>query len=261
MDNEAEMIEEKMKETREGLTQKLEQLEQQVVETVQNTTSAVSDTVESVKEVVEGTVESVQNAVEETTEAVKKTFDLRLQVENHPWLMLGGSVAVGFVAGRLLEGLMPPARATVRDALPPPSSGGVQTDGGRAYWYSDETAPRREATPPAKSASSENGWFDALTRQFAPQIDQLKSVAIGTVVGLVRDMVKQSLPQELGGRLSEMLDDVTKKAGGEPFRGPVVPEEGGSETSPRQGYSRSQPQPSGSSSGRGQTGAPPFNRI
>jgi ElaB/YqjD/DUF883 family membrane-anchored ribosome-binding protein len=255
MDNEAEMIEQQMKETREDLTKKLEKLEQQVVETVQSTTNAVTDTVESVKEAVEGTVESVQNVVEETTDAVKKTFDLRLQVDNHPWLMLGGSVAVGFVAGRLLEGLLP-APAARWNALPPPSSGGVRTEAAPSYRYAEEARPRKEAAEP-----SGGNWFGALTEQFAPQIDKLKGLAIGTVLGLVRDMVKQSLPAELGGKLSEMIDDVTEKVGGEPFKGPVSPELSGQEASQRSGDDRNQPQTSGSTSGRGQSGVPPFNRL
>jgi len=261
MDNEGEMIEQQMKETREDLTKKLEQLEQQVVETVQSTTNAVTDTVENVKDVIEETVGSVQNAVEDTTEAVKKTFDLRLQVENHPWLMLGGSVAVGFVAGRLLEGLLPPPRTYRSEALPPPSYGGVQGEGnGPSYRYAEQPAP--PPREPASKESSGEGWLGALTKQFAPEIDKLKGLALGTVLGVVRDMARQALPGELGGKVSEMLDDVTEKVGGEPFKGPVVPEQSEEESSPRQGYSRSQqPAASGSGSGRGQSGVPPFNRL
>jgi ElaB/YqjD/DUF883 family membrane-anchored ribosome-binding protein len=260
MDNEAEMIEHKMREKRDDLTKKLEQLEQQVVETVQSTTSAVTDTVENVKDVVSETVETVKGTVEETVDTVKKTFDLRAQVENHPWLMLGGSVAVGFVAGRLLEGLMPPSRATWSDALPPPSSGGVQTNGGaRSYRYAEEP-PARTASASA-SESSVGNWFGALTEQFAPEIGKLKGMAVGTLLGLVRDMVKQSLPQELGGRLSEMIDDVTQKVGGEPFKGPVAPELTSPEEEPARQTDVRRAQATTSPSGRGQSGVPPFTRM
>ena len=34
--------------------------------------------------------------------AVKRTFDLRYQTQQHPWLMVGGSVMAGFTAGKLL---------------------------------------------------------------------------------------------------------------------------------------------------------------
>jgi ElaB/YqjD/DUF883 family membrane-anchored ribosome-binding protein len=259
MDNEAEMIEHQMKEKREDLTKKLEQLENQVVETVQSTTSAVTDTVENVKEAFEETVESVKGTVEDTVDSVKKTFDLRLQVEKRPWLMLGGSVAVGFVAGRLLEGLMPPSRASRSDALPPPSSGEVQTNGGARSYRFAEAPPRREPAPASESAVG--NWFGALTEQFAPEIGKLKGMAIGTLLGLVRDMVKQSLPQELGGRLSEMIDDVTQKVGGEPFKGPVAPELTSPEEAPARQTDVRRAQATGSPSGRGQSGVPPCNRM
>jgi ElaB/YqjD/DUF883 family membrane-anchored ribosome-binding protein len=259
MDHKAEMIERQMQDKREDLTKKLEQLEQQVVETVQSTTNAVTDTVDNVKGVVEETVETVKGSVEETVETVKKTFDLRYQVENHPWLMLGGSVAVGFVAGRLLEGLVPPARATLSDALPPPSLGGVETVAGPSYRFAAEARPRKGYGPPTESSGS--NWLGELTRQFAPEIDRLKGLAVGTALGLVRDMVRNALPEELGGKLSGMLDDVTQKLGGEPFKGPVAPESTGQESVPWQGVSRKETQSSGSSSGRGQSGVPPFNRL
>jgi len=255
MDNKAEMIKKQMEVKREDLTNKLEQLENHVVETVQSTTSAVTGTVENVKEVVEETVETVKGSVAETVETVKKTFDLRYQVESHPWLMLGGSVAVGFVAGRLVEGMLPPARAaTRREALLPPATGAVQTNGGeRAAWYQEADAPRKSYAPAPAPASQGGNWLGALAEQFAPEIGKLKGVALGALFGLARDMVKQSLPGELGGRLSEMLDSVTQKVGGEPFKGPVVPEQTVVEAA--------RPQPSNATTGRGQSGVPPFNRL
>jgi ElaB/YqjD/DUF883 family membrane-anchored ribosome-binding protein len=263
MDNEAEVIKQQMEEKRTDLTEKLEKLEQQVVDTVQSTTNAVTDTVESVKEVVQETVDTVKGSVEETVESVKQTFDLRRQVENHPWLMLGGSVAAGFVAGRLLEGLMPAPRESYYDeALPPPSSGNVPINGGgRSYRYGEEAAARREFAPPSTSEPPQKSWLTVLTQQFAPEIDKLKGMAIGAALGVVRDMVKNALPEELGGKVSEMIDDVTQKMGGEPFKSPVVSESSGQESSQRQPDGRDQPQASGSASGRSQSGVPPFNRM
>jgi ElaB/YqjD/DUF883 family membrane-anchored ribosome-binding protein len=257
MDHEAEMIKQQMEEKREDLTKKLEQLENQVVETVQSTTSAVTGTVENVKEVVQETVQTVKGSVEETVDSVKKTFDLSYQVGRHPWLMLGGSVAVGFVAGRLVEGVLPPAQAGTyySEALPPPSTGGVRTDGGeRATWYREEAAPRRSYAGPVKEAVSQaGGLLNSLAEQFAPELDKLKGLALGALFGLARDMVKRSVPGEMGGRISEMLDGVTQKLGGEPFKGPVVPGPAEQEGPQRQ--------PGAATAGRGQSGVPPFNRL
>jgi ElaB/YqjD/DUF883 family membrane-anchored ribosome-binding protein len=100
--DEPEVIREQMAETRTALTDKLETLEQQVMDTVTETTSAVTDTVESVKEAVEETVTAVKDTVQDSVQAVKNTFDLPRQMNRHPWLFLGASVAVGYLGGRLL---------------------------------------------------------------------------------------------------------------------------------------------------------------
>ena len=47
MDNETEVIREKMEDARTDLTDKLEQLEKQVMDTVQDATAAVADSVRS----------------------------------------------------------------------------------------------------------------------------------------------------------------------------------------------------------------------
>jgi ElaB/YqjD/DUF883 family membrane-anchored ribosome-binding protein len=105
MDNEPEdVIKHQMLETRQSLAEKLETLEQQVVGTVQSATTAVTDTVETVKEAVQQTVETAKASVRETVDAVKETFDVTEQVRKHPWIMVGGSVALGYVAGRFLHG-------------------------------------------------------------------------------------------------------------------------------------------------------------
>src|SRR5581483_4976543 len=96
-----EVIKHQMLETLASLAEKLETLEQQVVGTVHNATSAVTDTVETVKDAVQQTVQMAKDSVTNTVEAVKDTFDLSRQVDDHPWLMFGGSVAAGFVTGHL----------------------------------------------------------------------------------------------------------------------------------------------------------------
>lgn len=68
-------------------------------DTVGNITEAVGDTMEHIKEATGEAVESVQSAVSDTIQAVKGTFDLPYQVRQHPWLMVGASIVLGFVVG------------------------------------------------------------------------------------------------------------------------------------------------------------------
>ena len=104
MADDTEVIRKQMEETRSHLAEKLEELENQVSETVQATTEAVSETVGTVKE----TVENVTATVQETFETVAETFNLKVQTERHPWLVVGASIA----GGCLLAQLIPSQAAT-----------------------------------------------------------------------------------------------------------------------------------------------------
>jgi ElaB/YqjD/DUF883 family membrane-anchored ribosome-binding protein len=107
MENETEVIKHQMEETRTALTEKLEAVEELVASTVKETTQAVSDTVSTVTNTVENTVSTVAESVENVTESVKSAFDFQGYVDQHPWLVLGGGVAVGYLLGRLLPSAAP----------------------------------------------------------------------------------------------------------------------------------------------------------
>ena len=99
MNETTEMIREQMHETRASLFGKLESLEHHVSQTVQSTGAAVNATVGAVQETVETVTEAVQDAVRSASNAV----DVPRQIDRHPWLALGGSVALGFLAAELLH--------------------------------------------------------------------------------------------------------------------------------------------------------------
>jgi len=241
MDNETEVILEQMEGTRSSLAAKVEKLENQVVgtiqeatttvaETVQQVKEAVTDTVEAVKGTVEGTVETVKDTVQGTVESVKETFDLRRQVENHPWLMFGGSFAVGFLTSRFLGGSMRPdvlagvwhsAAALGRASASPQEPQSWQGGTGQAY---DEFAGERGTQPVSRPepAPQKPGWLDSLAEALGPELGKLKGLAIGTALGVVRDMVTQSAPPEVGTQLAEMVNGVTTRLGGEVIHGPVL---------------------------------------
>lgn len=80
----------------------------------------------------------------------------------------------------------------------------------------------RPNPPPVAPVSTEPGLLSQLSDQFGPELSQLKKLAIGTTLGLVRDMITQSAPPELGQQLGEMMDSVTTKIGGQTIRGPIL---------------------------------------
>jgi ElaB/YqjD/DUF883 family membrane-anchored ribosome-binding protein len=223
MDDEPEVIRRQMEETRSSLSDKIERLEQQVVGTVQNTTQAVNDTVESVKEAVHGTVTTVKDTVSDTVGAVKDALDVRGYVREYPWASFGAAVATGFVGGLLFDG---GRRANHRIAElhsrgePAFSYGRDGSNGSRRF--PEEYEPTARAAAFTAPAPAEPSLVHQLTERFGPEIDKLKGLAIGAVGALVRDLVARPTGGQVGDQLSRVIDDVTRKLGGEPIRGPLL---------------------------------------
>ncbi|MBY0525121.1 MAG: hypothetical protein K2R98_17075 [Gemmataceae bacterium] len=201
MADDPEVIRQQMEETRSSLSEKLETLEQQVVETVQGATSAVAETVETVKEAVNETVTTVTGSVQDTVHSVKDTFDVPLQVERHPWTMLGLAVATGYVGGYLLERKPHDHYRSMQES-----------QASRAPVY---MAPQ-PSTPPAPEKLPQPSFLSKLADQFGPELTKLKGMAIGMGLSAVRDMVTNSAPPEMKEKLNEVLDGIISKLGGEP---------------------------------------------
>jgi ElaB/YqjD/DUF883 family membrane-anchored ribosome-binding protein len=195
MDNEAEVIRHQMEETRTNLTEKLEALEEKVVRTVEGTTETVAETVNSVKEAVQGTVEAVSTTVDKTVETVKETFDVRRQMENHPWLIFGGSVAVGFLGGKLLGSSR---RPSARSSSVP-------------SWA-------RSAQEPAPSSSGP-GWLQSVGAELKPALNKLKGLAIGGIAGMLSQSLIPAVPEPMRAQVGEVLENITTALGGTPIQG------------------------------------------
>jgi ElaB/YqjD/DUF883 family membrane-anchored ribosome-binding protein len=215
-------IRERIEETRSDLTEKLETLEPEVKDTVRGATNAVVDTVQTVRNTVEGTVEAVKQKVEGTVNSVTQTLDLRRQVERHPWSMVGGSIALGYLAGSMLP----------RPRLTPTAMGGEYLSS-TGYPEPKIASPEvercrdegrflgegRDGAPIERRESS--SWTTNLAQQFAPEIAQVKQLAIAAVLGLLAEQVKKSLPDNLSAQVGTILDSVTSKLAGDPVPGPA----------------------------------------
>lgn len=181
-----------MAETRSALTEKLETLEQRV-----------KGTVEAAQHSVEETFENVKETVQETVQTVKRTFDIKHQVEQHPWAMLGTSVGAGFILGRLQ-----PA-STHRQAAPPMMHGnGVSSLSSLTSPVSHEASRRRKA-------AHRPGIKHKLLDHFGEEINMLEKAAVSGIMGLLRDWLKQSMPS-ISPQVEKVLDSATAKMGAEP---------------------------------------------
>ncbi len=205
MENENDAVMKEMEETRSSLTEKLEALESKVAEKIAPVAEAVERVTEAAAEIVEGvkdTVFEVTGKVEDTVNTVSSAFNLREQVDKHPWLTLALAGTAGCMIGNLTgrAGQSPQVSAPIS----PPSrlKHGKGTGNGRA-------------------GKSEDARDD---KPFTEEFRRLESLAIAALMGVVRDLAKQVLPESIASRVSEELDDFTSRLGVEPIRGPVLGE-------------------------------------
>jgi ElaB/YqjD/DUF883 family membrane-anchored ribosome-binding protein len=103
-------LQHQIEDTRTHLMQNVEALEHEVVDLVQGAATAVSGTIDSIQETVGDTVGTVQDAMRDTMTSVRGTvtslqhaLDISEHVRRHPWLLLGGAVALGYLCGRFLN--------------------------------------------------------------------------------------------------------------------------------------------------------------
>jgi ElaB/YqjD/DUF883 family membrane-anchored ribosome-binding protein len=205
MDNE-DVIREQMEGTRTALTDKLETLETQVAGSVHEATTNVAETVEAVRDTVQETVTTVKEtfaavkeSMRESVNKVKGFFDIADHVDNHPWALMGGSVVLGYALGSLLR---PAARQSRQGAGEARS--GQERHSSRAY-----SNDRREDFIPEPSSG---GWLST----FGPEIAKLKSLALGSLMGAVGEMIHDAVPPHLGSSLDEIFASITEKVTGTP---------------------------------------------
>ena len=176
---------------------------------IEHTRAALANKIETLDEQVRGKVENVKN-----------TVDLSYQVEQHPWPMLGVSVAVGFLLERMVSGDSTSRRAERRQPtfIPIP----IYSDG--RTEHSQHAAGTVSATPASvapndtiretgsksktdhqrnlegKTATKQQkqdnntGMLGDVLEQFKGEIHTIKGMAVGAVTSLVHDMIKQTSP-------------------------------------------------------------------
>jgi ElaB/YqjD/DUF883 family membrane-anchored ribosome-binding protein len=244
MAQEPEVIQHELEETRHALAEKLEQIGEkisgtvetvsetvnEVTETVTNVTETLEGTVQAVAQTVSGTVESVKDTVstvgekaQETVENIKQAFNLSEQVRRHPWIWLGGSVATGFVVGKMLT----PHRHQTPEAEAFTRGNGYHASSAESQPQPQESSRWNEQShsePAAESSWQPHApsWLSGLLEQFQPELNKLKELALGTVFGVARDMIAHAVPESLKDQVQSVFNDFTEKAGGKPIQGSVL---------------------------------------
>jgi len=212
-----------MDETRTHLSEKLEALEQRVVNTVHEASASVNETIGSVKEAVHDTVQTVKDSVHDTVDSVKDTLDVRHQVETHPWPMMAGATALGFLGGFLLmRSRSAPTHHYATTGYHPVAGG----NGAGNY----APPPMSGMAPTAAAPQESGGLLHSLSKSFEPELKELKGLAVGALLGVVRDVISDSIPPNMEGKVEEIINGVTTRLGGKPIQGRILPRKPPAET-------------------------------
>ena len=181
------------------------------------TRTALADKLEALQGKVLNTVEQTVGTVQETVQAAKQTLDFRYQTEQHPWRMFGLAVLAGTVTGFWLG----------KQRQPSSSPNGDQSSPSLASWTGGDGRPQRDASLPFSQPTrqSENGLF-------TEELQQIKGIAIGTGMALLRDLLKEAAPG-LSDQINQLVDNATRKAGGTPVTGSPFVKEDASPVHPR----------------------------
>jgi ElaB/YqjD/DUF883 family membrane-anchored ribosome-binding protein len=218
------VLSDKITGTVENVGETVSNVTEKATETVETVKETVSGTVEAVKDTVQGTVETVKDTVSCTVEAIRDTFDLRKQAEQRPWLVFGGAVALGFVGGKLLSSFTAPAEHNPSYAS---AYGGGRPESD-AYRSVAESAQPQQAPKAAEEQPKGESWFGSLTHsigaKLGPELNTLKELALGSLFGVVRDMVTRTLPESVKGDVSNVINNMTESLGGKTIQGPVLGE-------------------------------------
>jgi ElaB/YqjD/DUF883 family membrane-anchored ribosome-binding protein len=235
MDPEPDVIRQEIEQTRESLTGKIENLEKEVRGTISNVTETVENITETVKEKVQDTVETVKqtvsSTVEDTVATVKRTFDIPYQVQQHPWAIAGCSLAAGLAAGYFLagrRGLASRAYDSARHARRPDVGPGYQQPAPSSYQpAASNYQPAASSYQPPRAEPGQPGVLSRMLAPFESEINKVKETAVGALMGVVRDFLKRSLPPTLAANVDEIMNSATRKVGGAPVQGSVLPSESG----------------------------------
>ena len=192
---------------------------------IDDTRASIGDKLEAlesqVKETAHDTVESVKSSALATYEDVKKNFSLHHQVQERPWTMFGGAIGVGFVVGNLLSHQLFDHEPDVKPqgAWSPQL---VKTTNGHTNGHGNGH-PKREvngvsAAGLLSGGALMSGLTGLLSATFAPELQKARGVAIGTVLGIVREIARDTVPASIADKTVGVIDQITRQLGGEPAK-------------------------------------------
>jgi hypothetical protein len=174
-----------------------------------NVREALHEAFEAVKGTMEDTVKSVKGTVGETVDAVKHV-DVKGGMERHPWLYIGGFMALGYFAYRLLEQAgqtrSSSGEGTATGSTTPAAGSAPSHGHGNGRHREENQSSGEQAAQPATSAPRSEDWGQVLA--------ELKALAIGVPLSIVRDKLANTGAETFRSEVVELMNSLTEKLGG-----------------------------------------------
>jgi len=139
-----------------------------------------------IRQDIESTRASLDEKLDTLETKARQAFDLKHQISERPWMMLGAAVATGYVLGSL--GGDSEQRWQGQPATTTDYNQHAGTSSGQSY----------------RSQSSSGAKTDGLLSQFDDEINMLKVAGVSMLTNFLRDTIKEYVPA-LGQQLDKQL--------------------------------------------------------
>jgi len=176
-------------------------------------TEPIRQDIDSIRDSMTDKLEQIESKIKGTVDDTRRMVDVKYQVSQRPWAALGVSLLIGYTLGSIGgddQRDQPQRSPSLRYYDEPKDDRARSTrerdTASRESTFGQSADSRRAAQP---------GMLDQIMDQFGDEFQMLKAAAITSVIGLVRDTVRQNLPaldQELGRLRSEQGGSATPSA-------------------------------------------------
>jgi ElaB/YqjD/DUF883 family membrane-anchored ribosome-binding protein len=234
MTGKMELLEDRVRETVEGTRSAVEHIVDNVKGTADETVGAMKGTINEAKSTVDNLIENVKDTMESTVTRARQSFDLQYQVAQRPWATFGGAVVAGYFVGawtqqgsrrqhqyrdqehqyddddNLYAATVMSGGATVEDLE---KHKNPQKDG---YAYPPHLSSAAQEHTGNTAQEQPNRRRQMMGGQFQEEWNILRDVALGTLMGTIRAMVRQQMPT-FAPHIEKILNRTSAKLGTEPI--------------------------------------------
>ena len=152
---------------------------------------------------------TLEASAKEKFEDVKEAaagFSFSEQQDKHPWSFFLGAIGTGFVIGSLL------AHSSDEEPL---------AAAGRSYQFKPAAAreERHSLLHDGMALAASSGIAKVINDTLGSEMKEAKKWAIGTALGVVRELARDKIPASMADKASDVFDKLTRSLGGEPIKG------------------------------------------